>query len=196
MGEMIKMIVVLTLLSSLSGGLLAYVKDATREDIENQVLQLVKGPAIRKIFEGASNDPVTDRISVADGEATIDMFVAKFGGEPQALAFETSGKGYGGDVGLMVAIDLKDDKIFGVGVTTMQETAGLGSRAKDDPKFAAQFKGLPIDAPIKVVADAGQVNALSGATITSRAVCSAATQAAETYTRLKPEIHEKLKGLQ
>lgn len=194
MGEMIKMVVVLTFLSSLSGGLLAYVKEGTQERIENQVLQLVKGPAIKAIFSGSSNDPVADRFSLTDGDKKIDFFVAKFDGQTKAVALETFGKGYGGDVGLMVGIDVTDDQIYGVGVTTASETAGLGARAKTDPKFAAQFAGMPINEPFKVTADGGKVNALSGATITSRAVSNAATQAGEIYARLKPQIEEQLKA--
>jgi len=196
MGEMIKMVVVLTILSSLSGGLLAYVKEGTQERIENQVLQLVKGPAVENIFAGASNDPVADRFSLTDGDKKVDVFVAKFDGQPKAIAFETFGKGgYGGDVGLMVGIDIATDKIYGVGVTTHSETAGLGARAKEDPKFAAQFAGMTILDPVQITGDGGKVNALSGATITSRAVCLAATEAGERYKRLKPQIEEQLKAL-
>jgi electron transport complex protein RnfG len=195
MGEMIKMVVVLTLLSSLSGGLLAYVKEGTQERIENQVLQLVQGPTVKSIFSGSSNDPVADRFSLNDGESKVDVFVAKFDGQPKAIAFETFGKGgYGGNVGLMVGIDVSEDKIFGVGVTTHSETAGLGARAKDDPKFAAQFADMNILEPVKISGDGGKVNALSGATITSRAVCLAATEAGERYQRLKPQIEEQLKA--
>ena len=195
MGEMIKMVVVLTLLSSLSGGLLAYVKEGTQERIENQVLQLVKGPAVKHIFAGASNDPVQDRFSVMDGDKKIDIFVAKFDGKAKDIAFETYGKGgYGGDVGLMVGIDVDTDKIYGVGVTTHSETAGLGARAKTDPKFAAQFAGMDITEPLKITGEGGKVNALSGATITSRAVCRAATEAGQIYEKLKPQIEEKLKA--
>ncbi|MGD9016405.1 MAG: RnfABCDGE type electron transport complex subunit G [Desulfobacterales bacterium] len=194
MKEMIKMVVVLTLLSSLSGGLLAYVKDNTKERIEDQVLQLVKGPTIKNIFKGSSNDPVADRFAIEEGGGKIDFFVAKFDGKPKAVAFETSGKGYGGDVGLLVAVDIADDTIYGVGVTTHSETAGLGSKAKEDPKFAAQFKGIAAKGPIKVSADGGQISALSGATITSRAVASAATEAMDIYQNLKPQIEENVKG--
>ena len=190
MGEMIKMVVVLTILSSLSGGLLAYVKEGTQERIENQVLQLVKGPAIKSVFSDASNDPVADRFSIENGDEKMDIFVAKIDGKDM-VAFETFGKGYGGDVGLVVGIDVAGNKIYGVGVTTHSETAGLGSKAKDDPKFAAQFAGVDVKGPIKV---GDPISALSGATITSRAVCSAATEAGETYERLKPEIEEQLKA--
>ena len=190
MGEMIKMVVVLTFLSSLSGGVLAYVKESTQERIEMQVLQLVKGPAIKTIFKDATNDPVADRFSIEEEGVKHDFFVAKIDGK-NMVAFETSGKGYGGDVGLVVGIDTSTDKIFGVGVTTHSETAGLGSKAKDDPKFAAQFAGVDIKGPIKV---GDPINALSGATITSAAVCSAAADAGEIYGRLKPQIEEQLQA--
>ncbi|MBL0712806.1 MAG: RnfABCDGE type electron transport complex subunit G [Desulfosarcina sp.] len=193
MGEMIKMVVVLTLLSSLSGGVLAYVKESTQERIEIQVLQLVKGPAINTVFKDAANDPVADRFSLQDGDKKLDFFVAKIDGKDM-IAFETFGKGYGGDVGMVVGIDVADDKIYGVGVTTHSETAGLGSKAKEDPKFAAQFAGMSILEPVKVSGDGGKVNALSGATITSKAVCSAVTDAGEIYQRLKPQIDEQLKA--
>jgi Na+-translocating ferredoxin:NAD+ oxidoreductase subunit G len=193
MGEMIKMVVVLTLLSSLSGGLLAYVKEGTKEQIENQVLQLVQGPAVAKIFAGASNNPVTDRFTLTDGEQKVAVFVAKFDGKPKAVALEALGKGgYGGPVGLMVGIDVNTDKIYGVSVTTSSETPSLGGRAKSDPKFAAQFDGMDVTQPIQITGDGGKVNALSGATFTSRAVCLAATEAGQLYERLKPQIEEKL----
>lgn len=193
MGEMIKMVVVLTILSSLSGGVLAYVKESTQERIEMQVLQLVKGPAIQKIFDDATNDPVTDRFSIDDNGQKRDIFVAKIDGR-KMIAFETFGKGYGGDIGVVVGIDVAENDIYGVGVTTHSETAGLGARAKDDPKFAAQFAGEDITSPVQVTGDGGNINALSGATITSRAVTSAATQAGEIYERLKPQIEEQLQA--
>ncbi len=190
MGEMIKMVVVLTFLSSLSGGVLAYVKESTQERIEMQVLQLVKGPAIMAIFKDATNDPVADRFSIEENGTQHDFFVAKIDGKTM-VAFETAGKGYGGDVGLVVGIDTTEDKVYGVGVTTHSETAGLGSKAKDDPKFAAQFAGVDIKGPIEV---GNPINALSGATITSDAVCSAAAEAGEIYARLKPQIEEQLQA--
>ncbi|MGD9096841.1 MAG: FMN-binding protein [Desulfobacterales bacterium] len=190
MGEMIKMVIVLTILSSLSGGVLAYVKESTQEKINMQVLQLVKGPAIKAIFKEASNDPVNDRFSIEENGEQIDVFVAQIDGKPM-IAFETFGKGYGGDVGLVVGIDTTADKIYGVGVTTHSETAGLGSKAKEDPKFAAQFAGVDAKGPIEV---GNPISALSGATITSKAVCSAASEAGEIYARLKPQIEKELQA--
>lgn len=194
MREMIKMVVVLTILSFFSGGVLAYLRNSTQERIDNQVLEFVKGPAVRTIFEGAGNNPIADRFTIKDGDVERTFFVAVFDGEPRGVAFETSGKGYGGDVGLMVGIDVKDDKVMGVGVTTHGETPGMGAKAKSDPSFVSQFKGLGLKEPFKVTADGGSISAISGATITSRAVSAAATNAEDIYQKLKPQIDDKLKG--
>lgn len=196
MKEMIKMVVVLTILSCFSGGLLAKLHEVTKEPIAQQVLELVTGPVLRSMFEGASNDPLSDRFTLNDGAQDRDIFVAAYDGEPSVVAFETSGKGYGGNVGLMVAINVNEDKLMAVSVTTHTETPGLGANAKEDPSFAAQFAGLGLDNEKKVTKDGGEINALSGATITSRAVCTAVTEAQEVYRNLKPQLSEKLKDMQ
>jgi Na+-translocating ferredoxin:NAD+ oxidoreductase subunit G len=193
MRELIKMVVVLTVLAAFSGGLLAGLRNGTAAQIEKQQLEFVKGPAIKKILEGASNDPISDRFKISDGDVERSFFVGKFDGKANIVAFESFGKGFAGEVGLMVGINLDTDKIVGVGVTTHSETPGLGAMAKDDPGFSAQFKGFSTTEPIKVTNDGGQVNAISGATITSRAVCAAATDAGNMYQRLKPQVSEKIK---
>ena len=193
MFELIKMVVVLTVLSLASGGLLAFLQDNTKDRIENQVLEYVKGPAVRSIFEGASNDPIKDRFTIKDGEIERTFFVGVLDGGNKAVALETFGKGYGGDMGLMVGIDVEANEIVGANVTTHAETPGMGAKAKSDPNFVAQFEGLPIDKPIKVTQDGGSINSISGATITSRAVSNAATDAQEIFKKLKPQLEEKLK---
>lgn len=194
MREMIKMVIVLTVLSAVSGGSLSWVRDITAEGIEKQQLLVVKGPAIKKILEGASNDPINDRFKLKDGETEKSFYIGVFDGEPNVIVFETFGKGYGGELGLMVGVNVKDDKIHGAGVTTHSETPGVGSRAKSEPSFAAQFKGMPVVDTFKVKTDGGQVDAVSGATQTSRGVSVALTDAGNLYKRLKPQITEKMKG--
>ena len=194
MGEMIKMVVVLTILSSFSGGLLAALKDGTKERIENQELNLVKGPAVRQILEGSSNDPVADRFKMTVGDREETIFIGVFDGKANTVAFETEGKGFADKFGLMVAVNTDEDKVVGISLTTMKETPGLGARAKTDPSFAAQFKGLSVDQPVKVTTDGGSINALSGATITSRGVCAAATNALKLYSEIKPQLMEKIKA--
>ena len=187
------MVVVLTVLSAFSGGLLSGLRNATAARIEVQQLKFVKGPAIKKILQGVSNDPIADRFTLKDGDIERKFFVGKFDGKANTVVLESSGKGYGGDVGLMIGVNVENDTIVGAGVTTHSETPGLGAMAKDNPGFVSQFKGLPIAETFKVTNDGGKVNAMSGATITSRAVCAAATQAGSIYQKLKPQLSEKLK---
>jgi electron transport complex protein RnfG len=193
MREMIKMVVVLTILSSVSGILLASVRNGNLERIEYQQLKFVRGPAIRTILEGASNDPLIDRFKLKDVETERSFFVGVFDGKPDTVAFESFGKGYNGKIGVMVGVKITDDKIIGVSVTTHSETPGVGSRAKSDPTFVTQFKGLPLIDSFKVKGDGGNVDALAGATLTSRGISGALTQAVQIYERLKPQLAEKLK---
>ncbi|MGW8187543.1 MAG: RnfABCDGE type electron transport complex subunit G [Desulfobacterales bacterium] len=194
MREMIQMVVVLTVLSFVSGGLLAYVKDGTKDKIEVQQLTFVKGPAIKEILKDAANDPIKDRFKLKEGDTEESFFVGVVDGKPDTVAFESSGKGFGGEIGVMVGVNLNDDKIVGVGVTTHSETPGVGARAKTDPTFVAQFAGMPLKETFKVKVDGGQVDALSGATVTSRGVSAALTQAGQIYEKLKPQIADKAKA--
>jgi Na+-translocating ferredoxin:NAD+ oxidoreductase subunit G len=193
MRDMMKMVIVLTVLASFSGGLLASIRNGTKERIEVAQLNFVKGPAIKEIMVGSSNDPVVDRFKMAIGETETDFFIGKFDGKANTVALEAFGKGYGGDVGVMVAINVENDTIHGVSVTTHAETPGMGAKAKEDPSFVSQFKGKSIDSPIKVTNDGGNINIISGSTITSRAVANAATDAAKVYSENKDQILEKIK---
>ncbi len=195
MREMIKMVIVLTALSSFSGGLLAAIHNGTKDKIEYQQLKFVKGPAIREILKGSSNDPLVDRFKIMDGEIERSFFVGIIDGKANTVAYESSGKGFGGEIGIMVGVNINDDKIVGVSVTTHSETPGVGSKAKSEPGFSNQFKALSIEGPFKVKVDGGQIDAITGATLTSRGVTSAATDAGEIYKRMKPQIIEKLNNL-
>lgn len=195
MGEMIKMVVVLTVLSIISGGGLSWLKDFTEPKIENQVMNLVKGPAIRAMLKEAENDPVADRFKIKDGEEERNVFVGVYDGQPNTVVLESSASGFADKVGMVVAINMADETLRGVAVTTHKETPGLGARAKDDPSFTAQFTGKPLTTPVRVSKDGGNISAMSGATITSRAVCAGVTKAIETYNKLKPQLEEKAKGM-
>lgn len=185
------MVVVLTVLSAFSGGLLAAVRTGTKDQIEQQVLKFQKAPAIKQILSDVSNDPLQDRFKITDNGQELTFFVGKYDGAPKAITFETSGKGFGGDIGLMVGVNIESDEIIGVCVTTHSETPGLGSRAKDDPKFVSQFAGMKMDRNFAIKKNGGDIDAMSGATVTSGGVSIAAQKAQEIYTRLKPEIEKQ-----
>ena len=192
MRELIKLFVVITIFSAVSGGLLTALENGTKERIEYQQLKFVKGPTIKHIMDGCSNDPLVDRFKLLDGEKERSFFVGVFNGKRDTVAFETYGKGFGGDLGVIVAVNVKTDKIMGIGVTTHSETPGVGSRTKTDPAFGAQFKGLDINQPFKVKPDGGQIDAVSGATVSSQGVCGAVAASSDIYKRLKPKILEKI----
>lgn len=194
MREMIRLLVVIAVFSAVSGGLLAAIQSGTRDRIEYQQLKFVKGPTIQQILEGSSNDPLVDRFKLPDGKEERSFFVGVFDGKANIVALEAFGKGFGGDIGVIVAVNVENDEIVGIGVTTHSETPGVGSRAKTDPSLSEQFKGLPIKEPFKVKADGGQIDAISGATVSSRGVCGAVVDSAEIYIRLKKDIVEKLKA--
>ncbi len=191
MRDMIKMVVVITLLSTFSGGLLAYLQNNLSTRIEQQKLVFVKGPVLKDLFAGAENDPIQSRFKLSVGGQEKDFFVGVFGGKPGVVALEAFGPGFGGPVGVMVAVDTDKDEIRKIGVTTATETPGLGMRAKTDPGFSAGFQHLSVLKPHKVKNDGGDVDALSGATVSSRAVVAAVNQADEIYQKYKAEIVKK-----
>lgn len=89
----------------------------------------------------------------------------------------TTGKGYGGDIQLTVGIKI-DGTVCGYSVLSISETAGLGMKAKDDPDWGTQFADKQVES-FNVVkdgsgsADDSKIDAISGATITSKAVTGA-----------------------
>ena len=101
------------------------------------------------------------------------IFTEKDQDREYAYAFITKdSKGYGGDIVILMGIN-KDCKITGFQIMETKETPGLGSNASN-PEFKNQFinKGLD-NFNFKVKKDGGDVDAITAATITSRAVTNA-----------------------
>lgn len=194
MRDIIKLFLIVTFFSVVAGLALATVEDLTADRIELQELTYVRGPAIKMILDGCQNDPLTDRFKITDGEKEISFFVGEFDGKKNVVAFEVTGTGFGGDIGIMVGYNLDNDELVGMGVTTSSETAGLGSRAKTDPSFRNQFKGMSINGAFKVKPDGGDIDALSGATVTSRGVCAGVQNSIEIYKKYKDEILKKIQA--
>lgn len=192
MNEMVKMVVVLTVLSSVAGGVLAAVNKGTASQIKDQQLKFVKGPAIEAILAGSTINPIESRFEITEGDTEKSIFVGKFDGKANTIAFEEFGKGFGGDIGVMVGINMDTDKLVGAAVTVHTETPGLGAKAKDDPGLVSQFKGLAASESFKVSKDGGQITAISGATITSRAVCDAVNKASKIYQNIKPQLEQEI----
>ena len=192
MREMLSMIVVLTILTAVSGGLLAAVKVKTEPQIEEQVLKFQKAPAIDAIFADATNNPIQERFNVKAEGIELQVFPTTLADGVKAVAFEAKGTGFGGPIGLMMGVNLDPDEIIAVRVTTHAETPGIGTRAKEDLSFVGQFAGMSMASNFGIKNQGGNIDAMSGATVTSIGVSQAAVAAQDLYKKLKPEIVKQM----
>lgn len=96
-------------------------------------------------------------------------------GQEGYTAEGTCKDGYGGDITLMVGFKRDKKTVISYKVLAASETPGLGMKLKT-PEFADQFKGKDGRA-LKVKKDGGEIEAITSATITSRAVCRAIADA-------------------
>ena len=110
---------------------------------------------------------------VYDGEDTAIRRVLK--GE-NGFVIETVTAGYAGEIRLLTGVS-NDGTVTGVVIRDMEETYGLGDRARNDVGFLAQFLGTSGQAEI----GAG-IDAMSGATVTSKAVTKGVNSAAAYVT--------------
>ena len=96
-------------------------------------------------------------------------------GEEGYTAEGTCKDGYGGDITLMVGFKKDKKTVISYKVLAASETPGLGMKLKT-PEFAGQFAGKD-GTSLKVKKDGGEIEAITSATITSRAVCRAIADA-------------------
>ena len=96
-------------------------------------------------------------------------------GQEGYTAEGTCKDGYGGDITLMVGFKTDKKTVISYKVLAASETPGLGMKLKT-PEFAGQFAGKDGRA-LKVKKDGGEIEAITSATITSRAVCRAIADA-------------------
>jgi len=190
--DLVKMVVVLTVICAASGFVLSYVNEATKAPREYQLLKYVREPSIKAVLPNYTNDPIKDRITVTLGkndkgepiEKTI--FPAKDNGKLVAIAYASDATGYHGPIDVMIGINL-DGKLTGISIMTHTETPGLGARVVE-PVFTKQFSGLTLSGELNVTAQGGKINAVSGATISSKGVVAAVRNALEVFPQIKKEV--------
>lgn len=107
------------------------------------------------------------------------------GGQVAGYTIKVATKGYAGLIEMMVGIST-EGKVDGIKILSHSETPGLGANAPN-PEFSGQYKGKPIAKPLDVVkttpsAD-NQIQAITGATITSRAVTKGVNDAVAFYNK-------------
>lgn len=91
-------------------------------------------------------------------------------------AIEVSPRGYSAPIEMLVGVD-DSGEVSGVKILNHRETPGLGAKVTE-PKFLAQFRGKSLKDPIEPKKD---IDALTGATITTRAVCKGVRDALEKF---------------
>ncbi len=99
-----------------------------------------------------------------------------------------SGQGFADKIELLVGLDPKADKITGLYVLDQKETPGLGSYIQDKDRFLGGFEGQPADKPLRVVKGkpsprAGEIRAVTGATISSLSVCEIVNRAVREFRK-------------
>jgi electron transport complex protein RnfG len=202
LGKSLKMLAVLGVITLASGLSLGALNEATWELAANNVLRFKKIPAVVDIYRAMGQELSAVEHAALEEELLAEkrlvdigaadpllFFVVKEGGKPAAVALEGMGQGFAGDVGVMIGVNLEDAGVTGIGVTTMSETPGVGTRVREEA-FAAQFAGMPGDATFKVKKDGGEIDAITGATVSSRAVVDAVAAAMALFREHEDAIRD------
>jgi Na+-translocating ferredoxin:NAD+ oxidoreductase subunit G len=178
----IKLIVTLFLVCGIAAGSLAFVNAATKERIaanaaiERKDAQNKVFPNADEFIEMESYEKWTAQ-KLDEKSGSVFTWAAVMNGEPTGYILQTSVQGYGGPIKLIFGVDL-DGRVTGLRILTHSETPGFGAKiTKED--FLSQYLGkgadqmrLKKDDPAK-----GAIDAISGATISSRAVTKAVATA-------------------
>lgn len=158
--------------------LLAFTNSITSEKIALNAVETENASRNVVLPGGATYSEVT----IAENGVTYCTGYDKIGNEI-GYVFTAGAKGYGGTVSVMVGLDA-DGTILGIEILSHSETPGLGANAVK-PDFKDRFEGksgvLTVD---KVSNDGQNVQAITAATITSKAVVSAVNTITETFAQV------------
>jgi electron transport complex protein RnfG len=177
------MVLSLTLISLGAAACLGFVYELTKKPIEISNLNK-KLNAIREVVPEFSNNPYAEMFRLSTGEGdSLDIYPAVKGGELAGYAVSTyTKKGFSGNFSLMAGFR-PDGTIYRITVLEHRETPGLGSKM-NDPAFKDQFTNKnPATFSLKVRKDGGDVDAITAATISSRAFCDAVMRAYNTISK-------------
>ncbi len=184
---MIKPTLTLFLICLVVTAALAFTQGITRDAIANMERMAAEESRTEVLKEADSFEPVDnlgeilrDAVDANAGlRAVAEAYRGFKGSSAVGYVITTVTKGYGGDMKVTVGVDT-DGKITGVRIGDSNETPGLGAKVKEKP-FISQFLGVKPEAPLGVVkggkSKPEEIQAVSGATISSRAVVSAVQSA-------------------
>ena len=179
------MLLVLTGITVVAGIALGYVHALTLAPIE-AATKAKQEDAIKAVAPVFNNSPAEEKREVTlDDGSVITIFPAKMDGKEVGAAVETfSAKGFGGNIRIMVGFD-QDGTIRNYSVLQHAETPGLGSKMQEwfcSEKGKQSILGKnPATANLTVSKDGGDVDAITAATISSRAFLDAVQKAYQAY---------------
>jgi electron transport complex protein RnfG len=178
------MVLSLTLISMVMSAALTFVYLNTKGPIEDAARQKEIN-AIKMVSPDFDNDPLPEARSIEG----VTIYPVRKHNEPAGFAVKTfSEKGFSGHIELMAGFNA-DRTINNITVLQHKETPGLGTKMAE-PKFLGQFFGKdPKSFTLKVKKDGGQVDAITAATISSRAFCDAMQRAYDACSKAADSIH-------
>lgn len=180
MKESGRLVLVLTLICAVCSALLAAVYNQTKNPIET-ALELRTAKAAAKVMPEGAGVP---RKREVDG---VSFFVAMRDGKLEAVALEgRSGNGYGGEIVLMVGINA-DGQLVNYQKLVASETPGLGTKIESD-SFRAPLLGRAINLDWRVKQDGGEVDAITAATVSSRAAMECIRDAIAKYGKVAGKL--------
>jgi Na+-translocating ferredoxin:NAD+ oxidoreductase subunit G len=168
------MILALFVICFVSALLLGVTYVATKDKIEEN-RRAKDVAALKGALPEFDNNPVAEKYLVKTPAGELAFYPAKKGSILVGTAVESfSLKGYSGKIRIMIGF-LPDGTIFNIEVLEHKETPGLGAKIESmQSDFGKQFKNKnPKNFLLKVKKDGGPVDAITAATISSRAYCEA-----------------------
>ena len=189
--SLLNMVLVLTGVAVVMGGILAYVNHLTEGPIAQQKEKTL-AEGIKAVMGGGDlNVAKTDTVpgNVNGKDATFVVYQTEdAAGKPLGAAVESSTMGFGGNLKVLVGFNTEGN-ILGYTLLEHAETPGLGAKA--DKWFQKDAKGDIIgknpSKPLVVSKDGGQVDAITASTITSRAFLLAVNNAYKAYMAVPEE---------
>jgi len=174
------MVLTLFVVAAISATTLGLMNEVTEEPIAAAKLK-AKLEAVEKVVPEFDNDPSTEMYTIQSDLGELECYPAKKGGELVGTAISSiTKKGFSGEIKVMVGFK-PDGSIHNSSVLDHAETPGLGTKM-DLPKFKDQYMDKnPADFNVKVTKDGGGIDAITAATISSRAFSDAVQRAFDAY---------------
>ena len=178
MNQSVKMVVVLSVMGILAGAILAGFYHSVHGRILANQLEEEKKAIFAVLEEAKTYDTLEKTITTAKGPEVVKIFRGKDeSGNLVGYAFVVKGPGFQGTITMMAGLNSDKSRMAGIRVLDQVETPGLGNKIVED-KFTGQWRGLSIEPKVEYVKNKkpekpNQIQAITGATISSRAVVNA-----------------------